>query len=123
MTDSELINALRDSVRIDMLSATMYYGFNKWKLQKEHHSILEDMALEVLNNPNLTIMVDSYCDTIGTEQNNSVVVFKRAEQVKNHLVTFGVSENNISIKLHGEKDALYSNDADNRRTVVRFKRD
>lgn len=123
MSDSELINAVRDSVRIDMLSTTVYYEFNKWKLPKAHHSILGDMALEVLNNPNLTIKIDSYCDTIGTTQNNAIIVSKRAEQVKNYLLTYGVSESNIFISHHGEEDAIFANDAENRRTVVRFKKD
>lgn len=120
--DSAMLAAIKDSVRLDLLTTTIYYDFNKWTYQPIYNTALSDLALEAMNNPPQVITIDSYCDTIGTPEHNDIVVWRRAEEVKKQFVGFGIPDSMLQITLHGEEDAKSPIDSENRKTIISIRR-
>jgi OOP family OmpA-OmpF porin len=120
--DSTMLEAIKDSVRLDLLTTTIYYDFNKWNYLPIYNTALSDLALEAINNPPQAITIDSYCDTIGTAEHNAIVASRRAQEVKKQFIGFGIPESMLEITLHGEDDAKSPVDADNRKTIISLKR-
>ena len=77
-----------------------------------------------INYPNSTnyegnkILIQSFCDTVGTSEHNRIIVERRANEIKKRIVGFGISESLIVVVLHGEEDAIEPNDAENRKSII-----
>ena len=118
LSDSIVMNKLMDSIENNLLRTTIYYEFNKWNCPLIYNSRLTDISLEVLNYEGKKILIQSFCDTVGTPEHNMNVVKLRANEIKKRIVDFGISESLIVIDLHGEEDAIEPTDAENRRSII-----
>ena len=118
LSDSTLMNKLMDSLDNIFLKTTIYYEFNKWNCPIIYNSRLTDICLEVLNYEEKKILIQSFCDTVGTPEHNMIIVERRANEIKKRIMGFGISESLIVIDLHGEEDAIEPTDAENRRSMI-----
>lgn len=106
----------------------IYFDYNSASVAQDAVSELEILSQVMLKNKDLKIRVESHTDSRGTAPYNMQLSIKRAEAVKNYLVSQGVNEWNIEIKGHGEnkprnhcKDNIPCKEADhkyNRRTEI-----
>ncbi len=91
---SELQRALQDlnaqttaqSVTID-LSADVLFDFNKWDLKPAAVPALEKLATVLKSYPAAQIAIEGYTDAIGNDAYNLALSQRRAETVKNWLIT------------------------------------
>lgn len=118
LSDSVVMGKLIDSLETNLLTTTVYYEFNKWNCPLIYNSRLTDISLEVLNYEGKKILIQSFCDTVGTPEHNRIIVERRANEIKQRIIGFGISESLIVVILHGEEDAIEPTDAENRKSIV-----
>jgi len=86
-------------------------------------SELNILADFMLSKPAIDIVIEGHTDSIGSHQINDVLSERRAESVKNYLITKGVAPSRIQTKGFGKRRPIASNDNEfgrglNRRTEI-----
>ena len=85
------------------------FNFNSSKLTPESYPILYDAAKTLLKNREVSIEIQGYTDNIGTEAYNKALSQKRAEIVKNYLVSKGIDSGRLTAIGMGESDPVADN--------------
>lgn len=107
-----------DSLEINNSRLTVFYEFNKYLLSNVYHNKLGEISLNALNRPNYKIIIESYTDTIGSPENNKIIVERRSSEIYNYYISIGVPKEMMEIKLHDESSAIMPSDAENRKSVI-----
>lgn len=85
-----------------------------------------DILMGYLNkNPRLKIEIQGHTDNVGTEESNLSLSQKRAESVRNYLISEGISATRVTAVGYGESQPIAPNDtpagrAQNRRTAFQI---
>ncbi|MCX7797844.1 MAG: OmpA family protein [Melioribacter sp.] len=95
------------------------FEFNSAKITPESYPILYDAAKTLLQNPNLNVEIQGYTDNIGSEAYNKKLSQKRAEAVKNYLISKGVSANRLKAVGYGEANPIGDNNTAEGRAMNR----
>jgi peptidoglycan-associated lipoprotein len=98
---------------------TVYFGFDKYNVEVTERAKLAAISEQTAK---LRIIVAGYTDHFGTEQYNHGLSDRRAQSVKNYLVSLGTPDANIEIQAFGKQYARPSGShaevADDRRAVI-----
>jgi len=99
------------------------FDFDKATLQPAGVPILQEAAKILNDNPGVSVEVQGYTDSIGTDAYNLRLSQRRANTVKNFLVKQGVSSSRLTTKGYGESNPVASNEtaegrAQNRRVEL-----
>ena len=113
-TASDKLIAVGDRVLFDYDSA---------KLDSSAKILLDAQSRFLRANTDLNFIVEGHCDERGTREYNLALGEKRAQSVKNYLISLGISSDRVSTISYGkERPAVVgSNDgawAQNRRSVT-----
>lgn len=104
------------------------FATDKWELNTKARDWLDIIAHYAQLDPQLDQMfIDGHTDNVHTTTYNVELSRKRAEAVADYLVAKGVSRNQITIRYHGERFPLKTNNtvdgrAANRRVTIRLDR-
>jgi OOP family OmpA-OmpF porin len=83
-------------------------------------SVVLDAAAEQLNEcRNVAVRVEGNTDWIGTDAYNQALSERRAESVRSHLVSRGVSASRLTAVGYGESRPIASNETDEGRALNR----
>ena len=83
-------------------------------------SILElNRFANIINTFQRKIEISGHTDNVGDDANNLVLSEKRAESVRNYLISIGCSSELLISKGYGESKPVHSNDTDNNRAKNR----
>ncbi len=93
----------------------VHFLFDQHDLTDEARRILDQVAAQLKDNPNLKIEVEGHCCSIATEEYNLSLGARRADTVKTYLGRAGISESRLSTISYGESRPAY----DNSREVTR----
>lgn len=101
----------------------VYFGYDQYDLTSEARSTIERQAQWMKTYPNVSVMVEGHCDERGTREYNLALGEKRANAVRNYLISNGVQAGRIqSISYGKERPAIMGADetswAQNRRGVL-----
>jgi len=100
----------RDTARGLIVSMPdVLFDFNKYTLKPEARERLARVSGIVLAYPDLKLQVEGYTDAIGSEEYNQTLSEKRAEAVRDYLVSSGVSMNNVAAQGLGKADPVADN--------------
>ncbi len=100
----------RDTARGLIVSMPdVLFDFNKYTLKPEARERLAKISGIVLAYPDLKLEIDGYTDSIGSDEYNQTLSDKRAEAVRDFLVSNGVSMNNVSARGMGKADPVADN--------------
>jgi outer membrane protein OmpA-like peptidoglycan-associated protein len=100
----------RDTARGLIVSMPdVLFDFNKYTLKPEARERLARISGIVLAYPDLKLEIDGYTDSIGSDEYNQTLSEKRAEAVRDYLVTSGVSINNVYARGMGKADPVADN--------------
>jgi OOP family OmpA-OmpF porin len=92
-----------------VLNADTFFDFDKATLKPEGRQILDQVVSQV-NSINLeTLIATGHTDSIGTEQYNQGLSERRANTVKNYLVSKGVPADRVYVEGKGETSPIASN--------------
>jgi len=85
------------------------FDFNKYTLKPEARERLARISGIVLAYPDLKLQIEGYTDSIGSDEYNQTLSDKRAEAVRDYLVSSGVSMNNVAAQGMGKADPIADN--------------
>lgn len=97
----------------------LLFNFNESNLNKESEMLLNTIIMVLLDNPTMTICINSYNETSETTQKISE---KRATTTKNYLMKKGISSKRLKLKDFGNSKQLSEQNASelNRRVEFTF---
>jgi len=104
---TEIIN---EQVAISL--ENVFFDHNKHVLKPESYSELNRLAKFIKENKNLKIEISGHTDNVGTTQYNKQLSQKRANAVKNYLVTKNCTSSKLISKGYGETKPISDNDTD-----------
>ena len=102
---------------------TVHFDYDKYQLRDEDRSILQRQASWLCKYPSVRITVEGHCDERGTREFNLALGARRANAVKEYLVSQGVSTGRVETISYGKERPICteSNEAcwaQNRRGVT-----
>jgi OOP family OmpA-OmpF porin len=97
--------------------------FNKSTIRPGSIPLLQEAATMLNARGNLGVVVEGYSDSKGSTEHNAKLSLRRAETVRNYLVTLGVDKNRIAVIGKGASEPIATNDtregrAKNRRVAI-----
>jgi outer membrane protein OmpA-like peptidoglycan-associated protein len=121
---AENANAVREKLRAQLNSvlatsesarglivnmSDVLFNTGQYTLKPATQISLAKVAGILLAYPGLTVQVEGYTDSVGSDAFNQTLSDKRSETVKNFLVAQGVPPNNITSKGFGKNDPVADN--------------
>ncbi|MGA1845109.1 MAG: peptidoglycan-associated lipoprotein Pal [bacterium] len=80
-----------------------HFEFDRYDLTPEARRTVAENALIMKGIPNARFQVEGHCDERGTKEYNLALGERRAQSVKNYLLSLGIPEKNISTISYGEE--------------------
>lgn len=101
----------------------VFFGYDSSELSAEGRATLEKQAQWLRTYANTTVTIEGHCDERGTREYNLALGERRANAVRNYLISLGVDANRINTISYGkERPAVMGSDASawaqNRRGVT-----
>ena len=101
----------------------VFFNYDSSELDADAQELLQDQVAWLKQHSNVSIIVEGHCDERGTREYNLALGEKRAQSVKNYLISLGISTDRVTTISYGkERPAVIgSNDgawAQNRRSVT-----
>ena len=101
-------------IKKEIILPKVYYDFAKWDLRDTSLQDL-DMVYDILiENPNITIELNSHTDFRGNDNENLVLSQKRADACIEYLVSKGISNDRLSANGMGESMPFVIEEKDGR---------
>jgi peptidoglycan-associated lipoprotein len=105
----------------------VHFDFDKSDLRDDAKEIIERHAEVIRANPGLKVLIEGHCDERGTEDYNLALGERRAERVREYMISLGVSAESLRTISYGELRPVVdaSNEAawaENRRAHFTFSR-
>ncbi len=101
LLDSELGALLTDLELKDV-----HFAFDRYDLTITAQTMLRENAEWLRANPGMQIIVEGHCDERGSNEYNLALGERRAETVKNYLVSLGIDESRMRAISYGEEMPL-----------------
>jgi outer membrane protein OmpA-like peptidoglycan-associated protein len=100
------------------------FEFNKAILLAESKTILDEVASSLKERPDVKVEIGGHCDSVGSNAYNLKLSQKRAEAVREYLISKGVKAENLTAKGYGESMPIAPNStaegrAQNRRVELK----
>jgi OOP family OmpA-OmpF porin len=93
------------------VSAEKLFGFDKVKLREDGKTELIDAAAKLKANPDIQlVMVTGHTDRLGTDAYNQKLSERRANQVRDYLISQGVEANRLQAVGKGESEPVVACD-------------
>ena len=87
----------------------VHFDFDKYNIRPEDAAILDEAVSVLKQNPNVTVQVNGYCDSIGTRRYNLKLSDKRANAVAQYLEDHGIAANRLIPHGYGKTHFVASN--------------
>lgn len=117
--------AIKEDTRgtVITLSGSVLFATDKWELLPGAHERLNQVADALKEDPERPITVLGFTDAQGTDAHNMTLSEKRAESVRNYLVSKGVDASRVKSEGRGKADPVADNKspegrANNRRVEI-----
>ena len=81
----------------------IYYDFDRWEIRPDAEPTLEQLARDLLLNPEIRIRLGSHTDCRGTTRYNQELSQKRAQSAVDYLIARGVSPDRLMATGFGEE--------------------
>ncbi len=88
---------------VEPSSHSVYFAFDKSKLDAAARGILDANAAWLKANPGLNIVIEGNCDERGSREYNLALGQRRADSVRSYLEAQGVAANRIDTVSFGEE--------------------
>ena len=101
----------------------VFFNYDSAELDTDAQELLQDQVAWLKQYSDVSVIIEGHCDERGTREYNLALGEKRAQSVKNYLISLGISSDRVSTISYGkERPAVVgSNDgawAQNRRSVT-----
>ena len=102
----------------------VFFGFDKFDLTADARTVLERQAFWMRKNGAVTVLIEGHCDERGTREYNIALGERRANAVRDYLLTLGIDANRIKTISYGKERPVDGGHTEtawekNRRAVTR----
>jgi len=84
----------------------VHFAFDRYDLTITAQTMLRENAEWLRANPGVQIIVEGHCDERGSNEYNLALGERRAEAIKNYLVSLGISDSRMRTISYGEEMPL-----------------
>jgi peptidoglycan-associated lipoprotein len=121
--DSGSINPGSQEDLIVNVGDRVFFNYDSSELDSDAQELLQDQVAWLKQYSDVSVIIEGHCDERGTREYNLALGEKRAQSVKNYIISLGISSDRVSTISYGkERPAVVgSNDgawAQNRRSVT-----
>jgi OOP family OmpA-OmpF porin len=88
------------------------FEFDRAKLLPESYAVLDRVAASLKDWPEIRVEVGGYTDSKGSDGYNRRLSERRAQAVRDYLISKGIGASRLSAKGYGESDPIASNDTE-----------
>jgi len=81
----------------------VFFDFDKFNIDAEAQATLKLQAAWLKRNPSVTITIEGHCDERGTREYNLALGERRANSVKDYLITLGVNPSRVDTISYGKE--------------------
>lgn len=106
ISNIELTSKKTETTNKTIALETIYFDFNKYKIKSESTISLDKIAAFLAENSEMKITINAHTDSKGTEMVNLTLSNKRANAVKNYLLSKGIESTRIETTGYGETKPL-----------------
>ncbi len=101
----------------------IYFDFDRSEIQPEFAEVIQAHGEYLLENPNITVILEGHADERGTPEYNIALGERRAKAVAKYLQSMGVTPSQMTVVSYGEEKPLDVSRTDegfakNRRAVL-----
>lgn len=89
---------------------TIYFAYDSSALTSEARRELANNADWVKSNSNVTIQIEGHCDSRGSVEYNLALGERRAQSVKDYLVSLGIDARRLTIISYGKEKPIAQGD-------------
>jgi peptidoglycan-associated lipoprotein len=82
---------------------TVHFTYNEYNFQDSDKSTLQKQATWLSKYPSVQITIEGHCDERGTREYNLALGARRANAVKEYLVSLGVSNSRLQTVSYGKE--------------------
>jgi len=117
-SDTVNIQVTRPPVR-NYTFEDVYFDFDRYSLRPEATRVLDEAISALRENPTLRVEIEGHTCSIGTAEYNLALGDRRANAVKDYLVSRGVSTDRLRTVSYGEERPKYDNSREETRRLNR----
>ena len=104
----------------------IYFDFDDDTIRPQDVAILEDVVKTYKERPKSTVELAGHTDSMGTDEYNVDLSWRRVRSAQNYLLAKGITETTIMVAAHGEASPAATNDTPegrslNRRVTIHLK--
>jgi len=119
---STIVPGSAEDLRVNV-GDTVHFGYNEYNIEEGDRAILQRQATWLQKYPSVRVTVEGDCDERGTREYNLALGARRANAVKEYLVSLGVSAARIDTISYGKEHPICTEStedcwAQNRRGVT-----
>ncbi len=81
----------------------VYFDFDRYDLRVDARETLKANREWLKANPSVQVQIEGHCDERGTNEYNMALGAKRAQSVKDYLVSLGIAADRLSTISYGEE--------------------
>jgi len=81
----------------------IFFGLDSYALNDNSQRVLRKQAQWLQSHPNTTVTVEGHCDERGTRDYNLALGERRANAVRDYLVSLGVAANRVATTSYGKE--------------------
>lgn len=121
-TTSSIVPGSADDLRVNV-GDTVHFAYNEYNIEDTDKATLQRQATWLQKYPSIRVTVEGDCDERGTREYNLALGARRANAVKEYLVSLGVSSARVDTISYGKEHPICTEStedcwAQNRRGVT-----
>ena len=97
----------------------IHFEFDRYDIRPEDAQVLEANAVVLKSNPKWQILIEGHADQRGTTEYNLALGDRRANAVKDYLVSRGIGADRLRTVSYGEERPKYDNSREETRRLNR----
>ncbi|WP_104203671.1 OmpA family protein [Billgrantia saliphila] len=94
------------------LDSEVTFAFDSAEIRPQAHRTLDEVATTLRENPDLRVRIEGHTDSVGSAQYNQDLSQRRADSVKEYLVSRGIDERRMTTRGFGEENPVATNETD-----------
>jgi peptidoglycan-associated lipoprotein len=97
----------------------VHFQFDRYNLRPDALMILDAAVMKLMANPNIRVTIEGHCDSIGTSEYNLALGERRANSVRDYLVSRGIMQDRMRTVSYGEDRPIADNNTAEGRAMNR----
>ena len=119
---SSIVPGSAEDLRVNV-GDTVHFDYDKHEIMDSDHAVLQRQASWLAKYPSVRVTVEGHCDERGTREYNLALGARRANAVKEYLVSLGVAAGRLETISYGKERPMCTESsescyAQNRRGVT-----